>query len=918
MNKDVWRRVVGFALVLPSLIVALAAWEAIGRAQETAEKTISRELQTFRIELGQALMPEKVLSALLSHLLRTPRPTIDQTLVRLEKKYPKAFRWLLWDAVGNSLSHAGPALAGNRIWEKAIKRHFLPGNGDTDEDTTLARSPELRMLRTLFGKNSPVADLVRSPGKVFDVEYFDRPSLVMHLNLPGRQVPGRLSGILVVVDLHSLPDSFWILLGTRFFRRTQHGSTYHLTVLPMAEVLASSARVVSSPAPVSDSGTSRKANLFQALYQAQSEVFRDKDRLLCDVNPPFKRVLMERILVWRSIADTDRFFRHQRMALVTIGGLFVLLLLLIPHDPVLQALSRDSFPGKLAWYFIMALAFPLTVLFFLTNQTHFFERRNLSHKVHEHLRLVFDEMNGNLRGFAGQYETQILKKLESLLRGKPRENEVLAWLKHLIRRRAISGFLLSDYSGNIATFAHAFRTKKGADFFRTFLTAMYADSRQAVLHSPFPASLQIHSAGGFRYFKFGKTATYLLNINLQDEHGYRLLLVELSREALEQIFFRQEGRRANRHGPLAGVIPTSARLWRSNRLIPSDDWARGFLTAGLWRQYDFDREMAGVLEIAGRHEAYFVPTRTGFQHFRPIIVGSLDREWEKIDRRHAEITRTILSSVVSALFLGLFLGGTLVIPIRRLHAGITEFRNGHEVPVLEGGSGLEVGILNRNFNRMMAGLRERASMKRFLSSSALEAAATERSERMDTGTRRHCVVLFSHVHGFSEFLATHSPEEVFSLLNGIMAGFDRCVRSCGGEVDKFIDDGVMAVFPGEFQELQAVKAAWASRDFLQRLNAERLAEQRELIEVGIGINSGPAIIGSIGSARRRELTVIGDTVNTAARLESVSRHGRYSHIMISEAVYEVVRTDFCCVRTEITKVKGKQEALSIFEVIGPT
>jgi adenylate cyclase len=157
----------------------------------------------------------------------------------------------------------------------------------------------------------------------------------------------------------------------------------------------------------------------------------------------------------------------------------------------------------------------------------------------------------------------------------------------------------------------------------------------------------------------------------------------------------------------------------------------------------------------------------------------------------------------------------------------------------------------------------------------------------NAGSKLPVCVLFSDIRGFTT-LSEHMPaEQVVDLLNRYFARMTAVVHRHGGTVDKFIGDGMMAFFGApnrlDAPEQAALAAARAMLGELQALNAELRAEGQAALGIGIGLHTGLAVIGHIGSAERHEYTAIGDTVNIAARLESLCKELGYP-IVCSEAV----------------------------------
>ena len=160
------------------------------------------------------------------------------------------------------------------------------------------------------------------------------------------------------------------------------------------------------------------------------------------------------------------------------------------------------------------------------------------------------------------------------------------------------------------------------------------------------------------------------------------------------------------------------------------------------------------------------------------------------------------------------------------------------------------------------------------------------------------------------------PEEVVSILNEYLALTTASVLGNEGTLDKFIGDATMAVFNAPFDlddyVYKAILTALAIRDGSDKL-AERLQEQfGKTISYGIGVNFGEAVVGNIGCEFRMDYTAIGDTVNTAARLESRAKAGE---ILISEAVYHEVESRITAEPVGEMELKGKSKPVKVYRLI---
>ncbi len=188
------------------------------------------------------------------------------------------------------------------------------------------------------------------------------------------------------------------------------------------------------------------------------------------------------------------------------------------------------------------------------------------------------------------------------------------------------------------------------------------------------------------------------------------------------------------------------------------------------------------------------------------------------------------------------------------------------------------------------------------------------------GERRHVAVLFSDVMGFTSVSERVGPEAVFAFVNGWFEVGCRPILEQGGEVDKFIGDAIMARWGAPAAvtdpELRAVRAALGMAEAAVRYRAA--AEERFGIpgfDVGIAVHAGPAVAGNIGLEERVEYTVIGDTVNTAARMEGLTRSVG-ARVLVSDAIVRVLGDRLVLGKRAELPVKGKAAAIVVHELLG--
>ena len=203
----------------------------------------------------------------------------------------------------------------------------------------------------------------------------------------------------------------------------------------------------------------------------------------------------------------------------------------------------------------------------------------------------------------------------------------------------------------------------------------------------------------------------------------------------------------------------------------------------------------------------------------------------------------------------------------------------------------------------------------------LSPAVVERMTNSDTppqlgGEQRDVTVFFSDLVQFSTLSEAMAPPDVVHLMNRYLSAMTDVIEAHGGYVDKYVGDAIIAVFGAPLDDPRhaehAVRAALACREKLEALNAESRAEARPMLAHRIGLNSGPAVVGNIGSERRFNYTVMGDAVNLASRLEGANRNFGTS-IIASEKTAKLAGPQIVWRELDVVRVKGRTESVRIFE-----
>ena len=223
----------------------------------------------------------------------------------------------------------------------------------------------------------------------------------------------------------------------------------------------------------------------------------------------------------------------------------------------------------------------------------------------------------------------------------------------------------------------------------------------------------------------------------------------------------------------------------------------------------------------------------------------------------------------------------------------------------------ETKLLSKEIQNMVSIIR---GVIPYISFSTLQAAErTSRHPRNATSSRELCF-MFTDIRGFTSLCEGKQPKEVVEILNHYLDIETEIILNNGGDIDKFVGDEMMAFFSGPKKEYNACKAAMEIRAAMRNEQQQALEEGTDYISIGIGINTGRVVFGSVGARSRMDFTSIGDTVNLAARLEGANKaYGSKS--IITEAVFEKLKNTFVCRELDFITVKGKTKPVRIYEIL---
>jgi adenylate cyclase len=313
--------------------------------------------------------------------------------------------------------------------------------------------------------------------------------------------------------------------------------------------------------------------------------------------------------------------------------------------------------------------------------------------------------------------------------------------------------------------------------------------------------------------------------------------------------------------------------------------------------------------------------------FSQVHVGSLYVGFSKQTITAALTAARNRATLITVALVAIGVAGAVALatmlsrPIFRLVQGTRAIAEGNFQIVLPVTSRDELGTLTESFNQMARSLREKEMIKRaftrYVAREVVEEVLKDPAKLMLLGERREVTVLFCDIRGFTPVAERLAPEEVVSLLNEFYTLMIETVFKHDGTLDKFLGDAVMAVFGAPIAHPdhahRAVRTAIDMRNGIAELNERRTAQGKVPIGIGIGLSLGEVVAGTVGTEERMEYTVIGDSVNLAARLVDNARPA--GRILISQRTYEAVREVLDVKGLGPLKVKGKEEEVEVYEVL---
>jgi class 3 adenylate cyclase/HAMP domain-containing protein len=279
--------------------------------------------------------------------------------------------------------------------------------------------------------------------------------------------------------------------------------------------------------------------------------------------------------------------------------------------------------------------------------------------------------------------------------------------------------------------------------------------------------------------------------------------------------------------------------------------------------------------------------------------------------------------IIISLIVSTFIASGITKGIKKLEKNAAALASGKLDVLIDTRSKDEIGMLAKSFDTMRKSVKQlifnlnetNASYQRFIPKEFIDILNKDDIKRVKLGDylELNMTVLFSDIRDFTSMSEKLTPKENFEFINSFLKFIAPIIKKQGGFIDKYIGDGIMALFPNE-----SYHAILASREIVNELknwNESRILNNKIPLKIGIGLNSGKVIIGIIGEEKRMDATVIGDTVNIASRVESMTKILNCS-ILMTEKTYHLLTEEQKQNMENMGehKVKGKAESLMLYKI----
>lgn len=945
-------------IVLLPVSVACYALANMIEEQFQAERELLKQeldLQSARADLVStpAYQIKDFFQALLlkKKLAQQNPETIRNLIEKIDKLYPDAFKWIFWDENGAIVPvKSRLILHGQKSWAIVLKQMMThlnilnnPGGVMEDFDMENQMAMAISVLQKAMGPSAKAEHLNWARNNPTNFSWLNKPCLTIWdvdvAEYQRENIPARIrGGFLMMAFPDNLPDNLWL---KRMINRREQA--VDRLKFPLAAINLSDKSTVAVDASLSGKPDFIR-DLLKAYINRSQTVFDFGSHMARAGRPEVDSQI--RLL---SIASLEKPLQRRRemFNLLWLAAISTLVISGFAARYIDQSgITSFSLRKRIASIFMIAILMPILSLVSLGKTFIVHEETRLKDSAFVKMRSGIESLDLRYKDTPRLVELQLFKDLQNLI-GDPPYNieQVNRAMEKASEMGLIAHYLFANDQGKVvhtnwgnleagmkkvielaATKILRFDSKIVVPGSRSVLKDAIDEEFEGVLDG-LGSSLDFSRPTHLRYYAYIDQHMYFMSINVRFDGKLWPLFVHLPEHFLEKHFASREftlnrlaANNPEEENSLLKPELSFYTTFKAEKHFPPESDVWPLLDDVFQRSANLKVEESGQVKIGDENFLYLIKPLASMprQSFIPCLLSSTSRMEQRLREASIVFAGLVVAAILGTTLLSLLLASSLLVPISRIDAAAQQVGKGNLNVILPDMGSDELGRLSQTINDMVRGLRERDKMQAYVSDSVLEAIQDDADATIHAGKHIESTILFSDIRNFTGLTEENSPDKIFALLNEFLGGVEPIIRSNNGRVDKFIGDAVMAVFhhtSPEHHSLSAVKAAVQMKRFVKKLNQSRTSLGLFTINIGIGISTGTVLLGDVGSSRRKDLTVIGDEVNLASRLETASKKGRHSKIIFSGATYNLIRDHVEAEEMPFTEIRGKQQAVKIFELI---
>lgn len=861
-----------------------------------------------------------------SNLQKQSQEDILAFIEHLDSLYPNGFRWLIWDENFTEIPLTSSSIIeGRRAWLNYFES-FICNDASSNKNFQARVQRAKTILSHSVGNPAKLNELQNTRTEPVKLEWLGRESMAIW----GQFAPDCNSGILLIARLDFIEENAWL----RRFVNKSHKKNLAANV---AVIDISNRSFIATPSEftlpideVIDSYVNRSQNIFRiGKYVVRAS--------------PAGIDTGVRILSFIDFSELEKKEKQEIVFTRQIAFSIVFLLSFLAISTYIDSQTIFAIRQRVFALILIALILPLAGYINFTWTLVNSERERITNSKLTELKNELDRLELAFNTIATRLSTTLFFDLKKLL---PPGDFCLEQLESAMLR-AIDKSLITDF---VVLNAQGKIVKEGSnvDFPEEVLgglritariaaddeKSLYKEGNQkiaalspSIRNNIKKSQLRDNFYRPTRLARYSlmDTTLYIMGISTRINETTYITYIYMQASMLESLFAQEwfaENSSISSFSDITDISGVQTFFYSTDSgslHLPQDDQGWQKIENSLERVSKENFELFNHT-IVNDNLVFYLARPVQQMHsknFIPVILTSAEEITKRQFLLRKRFVFMLLLIISSAVFLSLILAKNIINPVTMISEGLSRVVADNyniDFPKIQAE---EMHRLALTVKYMLKRLSERQKMQSYVSTSVLEATCDETVEKkLVSGAGVDISVLFVCICDFNQLIKKETPGTIFTILNQFFAGAEPIITSKDGVVDKFIGNTLMAIFQKPVGDMSyadcAVKTAKYIMGFAERLNKKNADSQFPQIKLALGIGSGRAIMGNVGSDERKDLTVIGDCVNLASRLQKMAEEQSVSSLIISEATNSMLNKDYKLTEYKTTTIKGKQKPVKTY------